>query len=303
MKAIPITTKNVSVFVAIILMTFGLTSLFYDFSSTIKDKPAEEKVEVKYSKKGLYSYPRYKIHVTNSEQPSTVTREQFELIEPGDTVAGYMKNEDSFVTDQDIQFDKTLGIPILIFLYLGVLVFGGGLFRSTKFFKNNAAHKRTLYKMYKGVVFTSVALYIITGLVFIGIMATNLFHKINTGNQTEVTATVLDSEDEVNRIVYRGIKYNTYELLLAYQDEEGEEHLTKKAMSSTTYKKYNTEETLPLTYRNNNVYDTFISTRDGSEMIGAFLTIETTMLGFYIVTLIVIIRVWRKRKRNYQEEG
>src|SRR5699024_6293743 len=76
MKAIPITTKNVSVFVAIILMTFGLTSLFYDFSSTIKDKPAEEKVEVKYSKKGLYSYPRYKIHVTNSEQPSTVTREQ-----------------------------------------------------------------------------------------------------------------------------------------------------------------------------------------------------------------------------------
>src|SRR5699024_3533805 len=173
------------------------------------------------------------------------------------------------------------------------------LFRS----KNNVTHKMTLYKMYKGVVLTSVALYIITGLVFIGIMATNLFHKVNTGNQTEVTATVLDSEDEINRIVYRGIKYNTYELLLAYQDEEGEEHLTKKAMSSTTYKKYDSEDTLPLTYRNNNVYDTFISIRDSSEMIGSFLTIETTMLGFYIVTLIVIIRVWRKRKRNYQEEG
>src|SRR5699024_8933179 len=181
----------------------------------IKDKPAEEKVEVKYSKKGLYSYPRYKIHVTNSEQPSTVTREQFEIIEPGDTVAGYMKNENSFVTDQDIQFEKTLGIPILIFLYLGVLVFGGGFFRSTNFFKNNVTHKRTLYKMYKGVVLTSVALYIITVLVFISFMATSCFHKGNTHDEKVVTAVVLDSEDEINRLVYRAINDDTHVLVLA----------------------------------------------------------------------------------------
>src|SRR5699024_3390080 len=131
------------------------------------DKPVEEKVEVKYSKKGLYSYPRYKIHVTNSEEPSTVTREQFELIEPGDTITGYMKNEDSFVTDKDVQFEKTLAIPILIFLYLGVLVCGGGLFRSTDFFKNNVNHTRIVHKIYNGVVLTSVALYITAGLVLI----------------------------------------------------------------------------------------------------------------------------------------
>src|SRR5690625_725256 len=274
MKSIPITNKSVAVLVGIILMTFGFTWLFYDFSTTIKDKLAEEKVEVKYSKKGLYSYPHYKIQVTNSEEPSTVTREQYELIEPGDTINGYMKNEDSFVTDKDIQSEKTLSIPILIFLYLGLLVLGGGLFRSTKFFKNHVTHKRKFYKIHNSVVLITVALYILTGLVFVGIMATNLFHKFNTGNQIEVTATVLDSEDEVNLIVYKNIKYNTYELLLAYQDEEGEEHLTKKAVSSTSYEKYKSEGSLLLRYRNNNVHDTFIATGDGSEMIGAFLTIE-----------------------------
>lgn len=52
-------------------------------------------------------------------------------------------------------------------------------------------------------------------------MATNLFHAVNTWNQTEVTPTVLDGEDEINRIPYRAIKYNTYEFVLAYEDKEG----------------------------------------------------------------------------------
>lgn len=303
MKEIPITTKNVFALVAFILMAFGFTVLFYNFSTTIEDKPAEEEVEIKYSKKGLYSYPRYKIHVTNSEESSTVTKQQFELIQPGDTITGYMKNEDSFITDKDFQFEKTLGTPILLFLYLGVLAMGGGLLRSTKFFKDSVSRKNKLHKIFKGVIITLVTFYIITGLVFAGIMTTNLFNEVNKGNQTEVTATVLHSEDEINQLVYRGVKYNTYELILVYQDKEGEEYITKKAVSSTTYKKYESEETIPLRYRNNNVHDTFVGKKDSSEVVSAFLSIETIMIGFYIATVVFIIRTWRKRKRKQQDKG
>lgn len=303
MKEIPITSKNVFGLVSFIIMAFGFTFLFYHFGITIKDKPAEEEVEVKYTQKGLYIYPRYKIQVTNSDEPSTVTKEQFELIESGDTISGYMKNEDSFVTDKDVQFEKSLGIPILLFLYLGVLALGGGLLKSTKFFKNKVTRKNKLLKMIKGVTLALLYLYFITGLVFIGIVATNLFHKVNKSNQTEVTAIVLDSEDEENLIPYRAIRYSSYELLLAYQDKEGEQHITNRAVSSATYNKYNPGDSIKLRYRNNNVYDTFIVTEDTDEIISPFFSMQTFMLGFYIATVFVIIRAWRKRKRKQLEEG
>src|SRR5699024_4699645 len=125
MRKIPINAKNISIFVMLILMAYGYTGLYIDFYQSIKDKPAEETVEVKYSKKGLYLYPRFEIYVTDSDRPNAVSRERFESIQPGDTINGYMKDGDTFVTEKDIQFDKLLGTPILIILYLALLAYGG----------------------------------------------------------------------------------------------------------------------------------------------------------------------------------
>src|SRR5699024_5035211 len=124
-------------------------------------------------------------------------------IQLGDTVSGYMKNEDSFVTSKDIRFEKMLAIPIFLFLYLGVLSIGGGLLRSTTYFKKRVTRKSKLNKMINGISVTLLAVFIITGLVFIGVVSTNLFYKLNKSNHTEVTATILESEDEVNHIPYR----------------------------------------------------------------------------------------------------
>ncbi|MBO0996005.1 hypothetical protein [Bacillus sp. SD088] len=75
MRAIPVTFKNILVILIFIAMTYGFTWLYINFNETIKDKPAEETVELKYSKKGLYLYPRFEILVPNSERPSSVTKE------------------------------------------------------------------------------------------------------------------------------------------------------------------------------------------------------------------------------------
>lgn len=57
-----------------------------------------------------------------------------------------MKNKDTFVTEKDIQFEKLLGIPILIALYLVVFIFGAGLLKNTTFIKNKLAYKNIVQK-------------------------------------------------------------------------------------------------------------------------------------------------------------
>lgn len=39
-----------------------------------------------------------------------VSKEQFESILIGDQVSGYMRNEDTFMTDKDIQIELMIGI-------------------------------------------------------------------------------------------------------------------------------------------------------------------------------------------------
>src|SRR5699024_8775507 len=108
MKELPITFKNIFIFLMLVAMTYGFTWLYTNFSKTIKDEPAEETIEFKYSKKRLYLYPRFDILVSNSERPSTVSKEQFESIHVRDNITGYMKITDTFIMEKDIQFEKAL---------------------------------------------------------------------------------------------------------------------------------------------------------------------------------------------------
>ena len=281
-------------------MAYGYTGLYIDFYQSIKDKPAEETVEVKYSKKGLYLYPRFEIHVTDSDRPNAVSRERFESIQPGDTINGYMKDGDTFVTEKDIQFDKLLGTPILIILYLALLAYGGSLFKNTAFFKKYNLDKGFMKKVFKTSAYAITILYILIGFIFITLTATNIIHKLNKSNQTEVTATVIGNDYEKTDS-FRGGTYTIYELLLQYQDINGDNHTTKKAVTKTTYEKYDIKETVPLLYRNNDVYDTFIVTKGSDEIWGVFFNLYTFFLGFYVISVCVIIRVWRKKKRKQQE--
>src|SRR5690625_2749406 len=302
MKELPITFKNIFIFLMLVAMTYGFTWLYTNFSKTIKDEPAEETIEFKYSKKGLYLYPRFEILVSNSERPSTVSKEQFESIHVGDKISGYMKNADTFVTEKDIQFEKALGIPILIALYLGVLTFGISLLKSMKFIKNNQTRTRLLQKTLKISIYTILTLYILLGMIFIALIATNISHKMNKWNQTEVEATVLGGDFNETRS-HRGASYTTYELFFHYQDQGEEDYMTKKADACTTYRKYN-KGIIPLIYRNSNVYDTFILTKSANEIWPAFFNLYTFFIGFYLVSLFAMFKAWRKRnnKQENQEE-
>ncbi|GIO24697.1 hypothetical protein [Oceanobacillus sp. J11TS1] len=301
MDEVPINSKNILALIIFLLLTTGFTWLYINFNSTIKDEPAEETIELKYSKKGLYLYPRYEIHVSNSDRPSTVSKEQFESVEVGDTISGYMKTEDTFVTEKDIHFEKLLGIPILIVLYLAVLFVGAGLLKSTTFIKNKPSYKNIVQKVFMTSLLTLLGIYILTGLILVTLITTNIFNKVNTWNQTVVTASVLGGDYNETRS-QRGASYTTYELFLHFQDQEGKDYITKKAVTGTTYNKYDLDESIPLIYRNNNVYDTFIDTKSANEIWPAFLNLYTILIGFYLISVFAMIRGWRKKKKLQQEE-
>ncbi|GIN74194.1 hypothetical protein J14TS2_46690 [Bacillus sp. J14TS2] len=298
MRAIPVTFKNILVILIFIAMTYGFTWLYINFNETIKDKPVEETIEIKYSKKGLYLYPRFEILVSNSERPSSVTKEQFESIHVGDKISGYMKNEETFVTEKDIQFEKLLGIPILAVLYLATFSFGIGLLKNVTWIKK---WTNILQRIVKVSISILLIIYVTTGFVLTVLAATNIFHKINKWNLTEVEATVWGGDYDITRS-YKGASYTTYELLLHYQDESGKDHLTKKAVTNTTYKQYDVNQAIPLLYRNNDVYDTFVFTKSINEIWPAFFNLYTFFLGFYYVSIFAMLKAWRKRKRKQVEE-
>ncbi|MCT1902707.1 hypothetical protein [Oceanobacillus sojae] len=300
MQERPINSKNVSTLLLIAVMTLGFTCLYLHFSLTIKDEPAVETVEFKYSKKGLYLYPRFEVFVSNSERPSKVSKEQFESIQAGDKISGYMKNADTFVTEKDIRFEKTLAIPIFLFLYLSTFSVGLILLNSTKFIKNNQLYQKIVQRLYKISIYTMLTLYLLIGTTFVALTATNIFHKLNTWNQTEVTATILGGDFNEVR-TQKGASYTTYELFLRYQDKQGEDYITRKAVTGTTYSKYKIEEPIPLIYRNNNVYDTFVLTESAKEIWPAFINLYTIFIGIYIFSLFAMIRSWRKKKRKQNE--
>lgn len=51
MGEIPTNSKSIFVLITFLFITIGFTWLYIHFSSTIKDEPVEETIELKYSKK------------------------------------------------------------------------------------------------------------------------------------------------------------------------------------------------------------------------------------------------------------
>src|SRR5690625_3149684 len=293
----PIMSKNISISFLLLAITLGFTFLIIHFNQTIKDEPVEETIELKYSKKGLYLFPRFEIIASNSERPSTVSKEQYESINIGDQISGYKKNADTFLTEKDIQFEIRLGVVILVFLYLFMFALSGSLLKNAKFFVKNKKRKNILHKMTKVNLYGVLAIYIAVGMTFTALTATNMVHKLNKWNQTEIEATVLGGDSHRTRS-QRGSSYTTYELFLLYQDQEGINHITKKAVTGNTYNAYDTEESIPLVYRNTNEYDTFIQTKHVNEIWPAFINLYVCFIAVYLISLFFIVKAWRKKGIN-----
>lgn len=296
-KEIPITFKNILALILYILLTSGAHYI-------ITDIPLEEAVEdvvvEKNSKKGLYLYPRFEIKVEGSETPSMVSKEQFESIEIGDKVSGYMRDEDTFLTDKNIQMELMIGIPILVLFYLILFFWTIGLLNSTTFVKRRKKLHKVMLIALKSSVRVMFIIYFISGLIMISLVATNAFHKLNKMNVTETDAIILGGDWETIRSNQGS--YTNHELLLLYSDDKDETYITKKAVTGPTYRAYSKGDTITLFYRDNNVYDTFVQAESKKEIFPAFINFFTFIIGAYLVSLYSFYRKWRKDRQNKSDQ-
>jgi|SRR5699024_2454763 len=91
-----------------------------------------------------------------------------------------MRNEDTFLTDKNIQFESMIGFPVLVLLYLVLFFWIIGLLNSTTFVKR----RKRLYKVMVIALKISVRvmsiIYLISGLIMISLVATNAFQHVIT---------------------------------------------------------------------------------------------------------------------------
>lgn len=299
-RAIPITFKNVSVVIFFFLLTIGFNYLVAD-TGQLKEEAVEREVVAKHTKKGLYLYPRFEIYVEGKENSSMISKEEFESINIGDRVTGYIRGEETFMTDKDIQVELMIGSPILVFMYIVLIFLTLAMVNSTDFVKRRKKLSTYLLTTIDFLIKMLFVIYLLAGLIMLSLVAVNAFHKVNKFNLTEAEAIVLGGDWERTRS-HRGGAYTKYELFLLYKDDNNEMHISKKAVTKATYIAYDQGESIPIYYRNNNVYDTFVQAQSMKEVWPAFVNLITILLGIYVGSIIAIVRKWIKKRKREEEE-
>lgn len=299
-RKVPLTTKNIFAMIIFILLSVGFTFLYFGNGIFDEAKPVEKTIERIHIKKGLYLYPRYEVVVEGEEQSNDITKEQFESHDFGDTISGYETSYGDFRTTLDKRYENTIGLVILIVLYWSTIFFGAGLLQNARFIAKDDKRVNVVEKITMTFLYMILGLFIVVGTVFAALTINNLFHKVNTSNQTVVEGIVLTGD--YNRSGTGRHMHTEYELFIYYLDNQANEYITRKAVTRQTYASYEQEEPIEIAYRNSNPADIFVVTKDSKEVIGAFTHIFAIMIGLYFVLLFFIVRKFVKKRRESNEE-
>lgn len=235
----------------------------------------EEPIIGKFSEKGVYFGPFYKI-VTEDKGESYVTKKQFYDVDSEDTVTGYQTNKFSFFTSLDIIYDGAK--LMIIILILGILFFSFSFYFYDNFFRKKKRQKSVFQqreKWSKKLVDFSLILYVIITFIILLLVSGNLFHQIATFGQTNSNAKIIDEE------VTRGIgRYatDTYEFYIYYSDTDENGYIVKKRINYLTYNKYKDGSSIPIHYQNKNPANIFIQLESITDVFSSLLSMKTFIL-------------------------
>lgn len=220
-------------------------------------------------------------------------------INMGDTISGYETSYGDFRTALDKRYENLIGLVVLVVLYCLTAFFSAGLLQNVRFIAKDDKRRRIARKITMAFLYLLLGLFIVVGTIFAALTLNNLFHKINTLNQTEVEGLVLTGD--YNRSGTGRYMHMEYELFIYYQDNEANEYITKKAVTRQTYSLYNQEDPIKLAYRNSNPHDIFIVTIESKEVLGAFTHIFSVIMGLYFILVFLILRKFMKKRRESNE--
>lgn len=259
----------------------------------------EEKiVEETFTSKGLYFGLQYYAHLSDGEVHRILKRD-FLSLEKGDTFKMFF-NQSSF---KDVFLFMTILMLMLCGFLALVYLFASNIFGQMRWFKWIDGKKEQLKEaislpfkkkkkvldMFKRVIM--IVLILSLSLMLL-IVAKNAVYKVMPLGKTNVVAEVIDHEKD-RAISPRHVIY-TYTLTYKYADKDGKTYKTKKNVSSATYNMYKNSKLIPIMYRNNLPYDTFIDNRTIGEYFSPFLNIVPVL--FFVVGYLVYFLIQRYLK-------
>lgn len=308
--------KDKIVYFIIALIAFGVLSSctaelvteYRDSYSVLHANKTKGIIVSKRAEKGLYSSPTYYADVMMYEgkvvpEPITnevrVTKKQIQGIDLGEEIAGYTVNGRQFHTLIDMLHD---GFFYLLFIGLGILVMVGmiiwGLYQIKPIQKFILFLLGKFDKMLKKLFalspfkkaefsFTKFIL-IIVGmgyLVLASSFANNLYHKIKPYGKVLTDAEVTFKTWDIY-LDHDHLPVTKYYFTLEFLDEKNEDIEVTKEVSRSTYNKYESHDTLQISYLNNNPYQVFIQRLSFWEILSSLFTLRMQVILFPFIILL-----------------
>lgn len=262
-------------FIGMTLFAFIMVyTLFSETSGALK--PIElGVVEEKYSHKGLYFAQSYYIKTSNGKSHS-IFKHDFKTLEVGDSFQPFF-NSLSWKDFWIIIF--IAGTVSILFLSLAYF-FAFLLFHQMKSFRKLEAKRKQIASRFASLIPKNnktreqwkKRAFLILIIVFIIpyiLMAKNIVVKvIPLGKESAIAE--IQARDITKSTGIRKIS-DIYTLTYTFTDENNETYKTKKDVSRYTYNKYEDRMYVPIIYRENFPYESFIDIKSGREVFSAIL--------------------------------
>lgn len=292
------------IWMMIFILFFGAITFFFvdDFISenNLKDvKKTEVIVVEKFGQKGLFGPPSHHVRVLlpngeKADYSNQVSKRQLNDIEVGKTISGYAKNDAHFSTLRDYIFDSLISIGVITIFgtmtLLGLLVLLTEIPWINRFLENKTfLGRESNGKFGWGVFYVTMGVFFYIAFRFMK----NLFFKLIPWKQTETNAVILDAEFYKTNRRYED---SFYEYSIQFQTESGEIIHATKAVTSQTFERYQIGDVLPITYRQGQPYDLFVTNGSLSDFLSMIfyreLLVDVAVTVVFIASVYVYFRYY-----------
>ncbi|MFJ7744554.1 hypothetical protein [Peribacillus sp. NPDC097295] len=236
-------------------------------------------------------------------QRAYVEKEEFDKLEIGDTVSGYII-DGTFHNQEDLKGEYSsyyIGLIFVSIFIIGYISYWLSKIKMVTSFFHRMEQKRLfnsllgvlLYGLFYGGMLTGLSF----GFYYMGQMAMNAYDKYSDEDRIETTAVVTDHFADLDVGRYADSEYF---LALSFENQANETVYVTKEVTSHAYYAYK-DQPVPISYHEENPYKIFLQETSWKDVFQIMTTNE--MMIYYIVCLITVAMIyvficWRRYKKT-----
>ena len=271
-----------------------MVQIFFTETSGVWKSDGDQVVEDKYTRKGLYFSNQYYVKLSNGERNS-VFKHDFNALEKGDTFQPFFQS----LSWKDFWFLFFI-TGLLFILWLALAYFCAlHIFQDTKPFQKIEAVREKFVEWFVSLFqknkktkerwkkWSFLVLIIALSIPYVLITKNVVIKLIPVGKESTIAKV---QDHEIVKASGNRALSDTYTLTYTFTDKHNQSYKTKKDVSSYTYHKYANASNIPIFYRKNFPYETFIDTKSAGEVVSTLFRFSNLILLVNASLLIYFIK-------------